>query len=395
MYRRRVLALAASSFAMGGCLQSSSPIDRIEDGRVRWRFPIGHRAPTPAVDEGSVYAVETTSGVHAFDADDGTRRWHRSNPRSAWFGPAVGDGTLFAVGSEDLVACNAANGGEHWRYTWPDKAWMEASPVVSENAVFASISSSPTSHSGSQFPEDLWAFDRRDGNLLWKRDLSGPDQPNTWGVFSGQPVLHDGTLYIQTRGGTVAALDPSDGSERWRVQFDGNSDVGGPALVTEQDTIVVLLETHSDDPGRALVALAMSDGRERWRVDGIQTAPLSDGSTVYGGEIADIGGESTVYALSTADGSDQWQFTKPGRLKTWTSLSVGDGTLFASFTERTGQGEIKDDVSTLYAVGMDGTEQWRFERSCEGFSGAVVSEETIYVTGRSGDETLYALTLEA
>lgn len=410
MRRRRFLELVTSSLAMGGCLGSPSWTDRqdssspgsstLTDGSggspVRWQAEIGNRVPVPAVEDGSVYAVGSTSGVHAFAADDGTRRWRRSSPKSSWFGPAVGDGTVYAVGSETLVAYNIASGEERWRYTWPNEAAMEASPVVGENAVFAGISSLPTSHTNSKFPEDLWAFDKHDGSLLWKRDLSGRNQSNTAGSLSGRPVIHDKTLYVQTQGGTVIALDPSDGSERWRQQFDGTNEAGGPTLVAERELLVVPLDLHSGESGQrgALVAIATGDGRERWRVEGIQTAPVCDGTTVYGGEIADVGEHSTVFALSAADGSEQWQFKKPGRLKTWSSLSVAGGTLLASFTERTGRGDVKDDDSTLYAVGMDGTEQWRFERSCEGFSRAVVSEGTVYVAGRYGDGMLYALVPE-
>lgn len=408
MHRRRFLGLAAGSFATGGCLDFSSwtnqqdspisgtgtPTDGEGSSLVRWQAEIGKRVPVPAVEGESVYAVGSTSGVHAFAADDGTRRWRRSSPQSAWFGPTIGDGAVYAVGYQTLVAYDTGSGEERWQRKWSDEAAMEASAVVGENAVFAGLSSLPTSHTDSKFPEDLWAFDRRDGTLLWKRDLSGGTETSTGGPLSGRPVFNRGMLYAQTQGGTVIALDPSDGSDRWRHQRDGTTDAGGPTLVVDQELLVVPLDLRSDERGQrgALVGLATDDGRERWRVDGIQTAPVSDGTTVYGAEIADVGEKSTVFALSAADGSEKWKFTKPGPLKTWSSLSAAGGTLFASFTERTGRGDVKDDDSTLYAVGMDGTEQWRFERSCEGFSQAVVSEGTVYVAGRYGDGTLYALT---
>jgi outer membrane protein assembly factor BamB len=215
-------------------------------------------------------------------------------------------------------------------------------------------------------------------------------------VLSGQPVLHDETLYVLTRGGTVFALDPADGSEGWRHQLDGTSEAGGATLVANTETLVVPLESHSQERGlrRALVGLATVDGHARWRTGGIQTAPVSDESTVYGAEFGDVGGSSTVFALSAADGSERWRFTKPGRPKTWSSLSAVHGTVFASFTERTGGGDVKDDDSTLYAVDADGTEQWRFTRSCEGFSRVVVSGGTAYAASRYGDSTLYALASE-
>jgi outer membrane protein assembly factor BamB len=419
MRRRRLLAVASSSLAIGGCLDTPSrqesptpgsdtpterngtgpTTDREADtptersGPVRWRAGIGGRIPAPAVDDGSVYAV-STSGIHAFATADGRRRWSHSTPRSAWLGPAVGGGVVYAAGDGALAAFDAASGAERWRHTWPDETVVETMPVVGERAVFVGVSGSSTDRTASTVLEDLWAVDRGGGSRRWKRDSGERDR--TGGVLSGPPVLHGGTLYVQTRRGTVMALDPSDGSDRWGRRFDGTSGMGGPTLVAEAGLLVVSAELRAGDRGRqwALVALGTDEGEERWRVTGIQTAPVSDGTTVYGGHIADSGGESTVFALSAADGSERWQFTKPGRLKMWSSLSTVGGTLYASFTERTGRGDVNDDHSTLYAVGTDGTEHWRFERRCEGFSRAAGSADTVYVAGRYGDGTLYALAPE-
>lgn len=420
MRRRRFLAVAASSLAMGGCLDSPSRPDRQESpapgsdtpterngtatdrepdtptepsGPVRWRAGIGGRIPVPAVGDGSVYAV-STSGLDAFAAADGRRRWSHSTPGSAWLGPAVGDGVVYAAGDGTLAAFDAASGAERWQRTWSGEAVVETRPVVGKGAVFVGISTPPASRTDSPVPADLWAVERGDGSRRWTRDLGGRNEDG--GILSGPPVLHEGTLYVQTRCGTVLALDPSDGSDRWRRRFDGTSVMGGPTPVAGEDLLVVSVELRSSDRGRrwALVALGTDDGGERWRVTGIQTAPVSDGTTVYGGEIAGTGGKSTVVALSAADGGRRWQFTKPGRLKTWSSLSTAGGTLYASFTERTGRGDVDDDDSTLYAVGADGAERWRFERRCEGFSRVVTSAETVYVAGRQGDGGLYALAPE-
>lgn len=404
MNRRRFLALVATSSAtMSGCTSLSPDVrpsaEKSGSGTIpiRWKANLGKRLPVPAVIDETVYAVSSTSGVSAFATADGNRQWTRPAPRSAWFGPAAFDDLVYAVDYETLVALDAATGEEHWRFTWPEEAAMEALPVVSQEAIFAGISSLPTSHTESKFPEDLWVFDRLDGSLKWKRDLSDGRLSGTQGPVTGPPVLHDGALYVQTQDGSVMALTPTDGRERWRAALNGRGGVGGPVLIPDRQTLVVNLETRSGegDGTRELVGLSMVDGQERWRTKKIQTAPVTDGATVYGGEIAAIGGHSTVYALSAANGRKQWEFTRPGRLKTWTSLSATGGTLFASFTQRTDQGDVKDDDSTLYAVSPDGTERWRFKRSCEGFSQAVVSNGAVYVGGRYGDGTLYALALNA
>lgn len=408
MDRRHFLALAGGSTFVAGCFGSSpsrtprndtetpattnSPSDS-GGVSIRWQAELGKRIPVPAVMDSAVFAVSSKTGVYALTADDGIQQWHHSTPSSGWFGPAVGGKIVYAVDWETLIAFEAMTGEERWRHRWPEESAMEAMPVVGETAVFIGISSQPTSHTDSQFPEDLWAFDRRDGSLLWKRDLSEGGPSGISGPLSGPPIFHDGWLYVQTQNGGILKLDPADGTEQWRVRLDGPSEGGGPTLVSAHRTLVVQQDVRSPDDGQggALVGLSTEDGHRRWRRGGIQTAPVSDGTRVFGGEIADFGGRSTVYGLSAEDGSEEWTFTKPGRLKTWSSLSAADGRLFASFTERTGRGAIADDDSTLYAVGRDGMERWQFQRTCNGFSPAIVSDGTVYVAGRLGNGWLYAL----
>lgn len=387
----RRAALRAGAIAVGGVLSgclsavpSSSEstvtdVQRAEGVSVRWQASLDRRIPVPAVDTESVYAVSSASGIHAFRTTDGTRRWHHSFPKSAWFGPRVGSGLIVAVDFETLVAFDAETGTEQWRHTWPPEGTMSSMPVIGEETLYVGNSSLPTSHTESKYPEDLFAFDLTDGDLRWKRDLAEQDS------LTGTPLLHDGTLYVQTERSGLFALDPADGGERWQTSPGETHDraIGGPTLVDQTDTLVASV-------GRSVYGLGVADGREQWRVDGTRTASVRDGTTVYAaGPLED--GATTLYALAASDGSEQWAVTRPGHLTRWGSLSAAGGTLFASFREPTGKGDVVDDISTLYGFSTEGEERWQFTRSCEGFSEVAVASDTVFVGSRYGDGTLYAL----
>lgn len=354
---------------------SVTTVERADGVSVRWQTYLGKRIPRPAIGPDGVYAVSSESGIHALAAADGTQQWQHSTPAASWLGPAVGAGLVAAVDYQTLVAFDAATGEERWRHTWPTEGTMSSMPIIGEDMLYVGNSSIPTSHTESQYPEDLFAFDVHDGSVQWKRNLARHDP------LSGPPILHDGTLYVQTEQAGVFALDPADGRERWHVSLSEEHDnaLGGPTLVAETETLVA-------GASGAAYGLALPDGRERWRTPGIQTAPVSDGTTVYAGEA--VGSSKTaVYALAASDGSKQWRFTRPGQLTRWTSLTAAAGTLFASFRERTGE----RGIATLYAVSAEGDERWRFTQSCEGFSRVAVAADTVFAAGRLGDGTLYAL----
>src|SRR4051812_16749752 len=60
------------------------------------------------------------------------------------------------------------------------------------------------------------ALDRLNLQLAWRTYL--PMAGKRDGLFSVQ-VLHD-LILVQTRSGTLTALDPADGSTLWRANFD-------------------------------------------------------------------------------------------------------------------------------------------------------------------------------
>ncbi len=103
------------------------------------------------------------------------------------------------------------------------------------------------------------------------------------------------------------------------------------------------------------------------------SSPAVVGDTVYVGS-----SRGRLYALSTADGAEQWRFQTDGAVVS--SPVVVDGTVYV--------GSYDGNVYALSTA--DGAEQWRFQTGDSVASSPAVVDGTVYVG--SNDGSVYALT---
>ena len=117
-----------------------------------------------------------------------------------------------------------------------------AQPVVANGVVFTMDSEAVVS-----------AFDLATGNRAWRLDTKGKDNEST--NIGGGLGVDQGTLYAVNGLGDVLAIDPVNGTERWRAEL------GAPArsapTIAEGRIFVTTIEEK-------LVALASSDGHALW-----------------------------------------------------------------------------------------------------------------------------------
>ncbi len=103
--------------------------------------PNSHAASTPATDGTRVFLHFSTIGLVAFDAADGRELWRYAMPRPAYLmdwgaaaSPVVHDGRVFFCQDDDLapflVAVDAATGRELWKTPRPDMLAGYALPVL-------------------------------------------------------------------------------------------------------------------------------------------------------------------------------------------------------------------------------------------------------------------------
>ncbi len=283
-------------------------------------------APSPLVTQ-SVYVVSTT-GLSAYQASDGKRRWsfQPSSPPlfSAQKPLVLGSGVVYWV-ADQLYALDVSDGKLWW------SAPVGGSPgAVAVNGNLVYVLSSDL----------LYAFDRGNGSLRWRQQLA-----YSLGT-TAKLLLEQGTLYA-INGAHLTALRADSGAIRWQFHLDpglGESitDVflAGSALLVWSPTTLDGLDANT---GRALWhketqakdlrvvgetvytifidvptgglgnsvtglrALRLRDGAQLWQVN----APVQDGqaSFITGATffraIGPTGGD--VEARSTQDGHQLWQ----------------------------------------------------------------------------------------
>lgn len=243
---------------------------------------------------------------------------------------------------------------------------------------------------------------KSDPVVLWEHETDGK--------VSASPAVVDGVAYVAGSGGTISALDATDGSVRWTFDVD--------AEVTTSPTVVDGLVYVAAEDGR-LYALDTDGGRTEWTatVGADPSTPVVADDLVHvsgGGALRLIGGDGdeldsvplsgetvatpavddgayvgtddgTLYAFdveSTADGPalvERWSIdTVVSRVPT---LSVADGTVWV-----TGASPGEMDQGRVYALdAKTGSERWSVSVTPWIRGSVAVTDETAYVGTEDGE----------
>ncbi|PSP79879.1 hypothetical protein BRC88_07085 [Halobacteriales archaeon QS_4_69_225] len=269
-----------------------------DTGAERWRHPttsLGYSKPATANllpgDGKEVVVVDLQGGLFVVRSN-GTTAWDRNHDSSTWADPQIadfdGDGDPeIAVGTGDAIYLYEADGELLWEKD------ISAQFLVTGQA---DDGKAPELFVASN--DDVVALDGDDGGTIWSRSLDTISKMHSVGDGDG-----DGTdeVYLGLSGGTVQALDASDGTDEWSTQFPGENrimppptlgDIGGdrsPELVVgTQEGVVYVLDPSSGEQ------LATYE-----RETPIWTYPvLADIDEDPGSEILIMYGDGRVAALS-------------------------------------------------------------------------------------------------
>lgn len=241
-----------------------------------------------------------------------------------------------------------------------------------------------------------------DGTLKWKNNTYESSSP--WHVGQKTPAIAaDGTLYVCAEL-TLYALDPADGSERWRLEnLRGGNVCAVSAAVGNNGTIYLA----SNDWFYAL----NPDGSLRWPQpfamqyvdEKSYSAPAigADGTIYFGAEgtSGDHRELGQLYALSP-DGTLKWVYTAPGKRPIRASPAIGaDGTIYVT-TKAYWDSTAADprQPALCLAFNPDGTLKWSYEIAPSEWnpvaqdsysSPAIGADGTIYFAAETG--FIYAL----
>jgi len=249
---------------------------------------------------GVVFAGSGSGRVYAIDVLSGTPRWSASvvdDAPTTVYEPTVAGDLVVAAFTRNkapttggVIALNAATGVEQWRAIFPVTAAAAAgfvsngaigSPVVFENLVIAA------NRDGV-----VYALRRADGSTAWT--LPPVDVAPSWlvpanpGERAAQPpsaradaralARTNRTLFVGSTTGYLIAYDLDTRHEKWRY-LAGNNYSLAPQLGADAQYVYV-----PSWSGR-LAAVNVSNGTERWRIgdwkDSFLFPPAVSGNTVY------------------------------------------------------------------------------------------------------------------
>ncbi|WP_439026694.1 outer membrane protein assembly factor BamB family protein [Haloarchaeobius sp. DT45] len=322
-------------------------------GEVQWvagrddgpgRYLVGFFS-TPLVGDGRVFvamrdydvysSMEDESGfLLAFDDETGTEQWRVELPRLTGGSPVLAGDRLFVGDTGGTLHAVSTDGDGAWRR---DLGAPVRGTTVSGSTLFV-VDDAATIHGFTLDGDRCWRHDQSD---LLDDLFGGPSF-----AVDGAPAVDSSGLYVTMRQGDgfdgvarVQAFD-HDGSLRWTYDFQaGQRAPNAPTVV--DGTVVVTA-------GNQIHALDAESGDRRWRfvVGHDHTgAPATDGERVYVGA-------KNLYALSLADGTEQWRVVNDA---VWGGIDYLNDVPFVA------QPAVTDDAVYLRAGAFDpedGTRLW-------------------------------------
>jgi outer membrane protein assembly factor BamB len=185
------------------------------DGHLLWRRDLegGASHPRYVAAENMIY-VGTLGGVfYALDAATGKERWTYRVKGPIESQPVWADGIVYFTSGENRVyALDAHKGAWKWQYDReaPETFTIRGygSPLVVNGRVYVGFSDGY-----------LACLQAGTGDVLWARPFGG--EAARFVDVDSTPLFYGGMLYISSYTGGVYALDPKDGSVKWRYEVEG------------------------------------------------------------------------------------------------------------------------------------------------------------------------------
>jgi len=284
------------------------------DGTERWRTAVDGWIYSLRADAGTVVTGTRGGGVQVWDAAGGRLLWERGGAQTDFetleSGPGIEGGVVYFHGGGRLHALDAASGAERWSYPTSDTGGygsMPTRPVLADGAVYVTA--------GNR----VVALDALTGGERWRFDAPA--------VMFGPPAqvpgsgVTGGGIYVADYLGTVYALDPADGRDRWRVATEQRHSVE-PVLVAGGSVML--------GAGSALYTLDAVTGTPKWRFAAqgeIVGAPvMADGRVHFGSQ------DHCLYTVDAGGGQLRWKLETGGEITG--SPVVRDGVVYASSKDR-------------------------------------------------------------
>ncbi len=368
-----LLAVAAlPAAAQAGAGGVGSGLDSL--GGVLWAFETeGPVRGSPTLADGVVYIGGTDGRLYALDARDGRERWRYDAGAPVGGAPLVlGDRVVVAARGNTVHAVERATGRPLWtRETGPDLplAWgHEGWDYLLPSAVAAGDDVLFGSGDGH-----LYALDPADGSVRWRFA--------TGGRIRAAPAVHDGVAYVGSGDGIVYGVDLAEGREVWRFRTAGAdldaADFGFDRTQIQATPVILDGTLYLGSRDANFYAIDLASGEVRWTgEDGtawvVNTAAVTDDRVFVG---RSSGGRFRAHDRES--GEELWTHATGGLV--FSSPVVVGRTVYVGSGDH---GVHALDVAT-------GARRWRFATGGMVVSSPAVDGGRLYVG--SDDGTVYAL----
>ncbi|WP_053691324.1 PQQ-binding-like beta-propeller repeat protein [Streptomyces sp. WM6372] len=244
-----------------------------------------------------------------------------------------------------------------------------------------------------------------DGSVVWSVKAAAPA---TRTAADGAPLHAGGLVLVAAPGsGTLQALDPGTGAERWQRKLPD----GARAVASAGGQVLLV------PPNGNVTALDAASGAVRWtkQLGGMGSVWWGDGAVAYVSTPDGGGGSSQLLAVDPANGAVRWQLRTAGRLRPVGAARGGLYLLDVDTEGKTGA-VVRVDAATqavrrvrlsvplfdaeaavgadgvVYAVGVSGAliavgaerEMWRLETGLAVASRPVAADGRIHLTAPDG-----------
>lgn len=236
------------------------------DGELRWAYDAGAATFSTPAPSGDVLFLLADNGLHAVDRD-GKRLWLFESSDAplevegktmgwgdgrfvdpwAWYrsAPQAFGGKVIFGNQHGTFAVDAKTGTQLWHV---DTGVTHTKPVIHEGIVVI-----------GSWDNHLYGLNLNDGSVAWKVQSRLPEGEMAgwlgWEGFHLDPLLHEGVVYVGSRGTYFYAINAETGTEKWSAKHP-TSWIGSPAVVSDG----VIYYGMSD--GYALVGLGTRMGNQ-------------------------------------------------------------------------------------------------------------------------------------
>jgi len=253
----------------------------------------GQRISSRPVAAGStVYVLDAAGQVSGYGINTGGAAWHVGVYPNGQSKTVSGGGLAYAgghvfvsTGYGELLSIDATSSNIQWRVRLDAPA--RSAPAIGGGKLVV------VSQSGV-----VQCFDQATGNQLWKADTDGS---GTALLGSMSPAVTNDTVIVPGGGGQIVALDLATGADRWRVSIASNSNVSAVSGLRDVSASPVVHDgtVYATSVGGTLAALSLKTGDILWQQQvGSAETPVVSGDSLF---LVDL--QSRMIAIDRAKGA--------------------------------------------------------------------------------------------